>query len=111
MGIGGFTYLLGELKLFSAESRTSLLNVGETRQKHREARRRPHPERRWRLQILAARPFSPAYLGVGYIIGPHLGALNFAGGLLAWGLMVPLLAYFFMGPEISSNTLPARLGH
>jgi putative OPT family oligopeptide transporter len=42
---------------------------------------------------------TPAYLGVGYIIGPELGALNFAGGLLAWGLFVPLLVYF-IGPEM-----------
>lgn len=34
---------------------------------------------------------SPAFLGVGYIIGPVLAALNFAGGVLAWGLFVPLL--------------------
>jgi len=34
---------------------------------------------------------SPAFLGVGYIIGPTLAALNFAGGVLAWGLFVPLL--------------------
>ena len=43
---------------------------------------------------------SPAYLGVGYIIGPELGALNFAGGLLAWGLFVPLLV-FFLGPQLA----------
>jgi putative OPT family oligopeptide transporter len=42
---------------------------------------------------------SPAYMGVGYIIGPALGALNFAGGLLAWGLFVPLLVYF-LGPHL-----------
>jgi putative OPT family oligopeptide transporter len=42
---------------------------------------------------------SPAYIGVGYIIGPELGSLNFAGGLLAWGLFVPLLVYF-LGPEM-----------
>ena len=34
---------------------------------------------------------SPAYLGVGYIIGPRLSALNFSGSILAWGLMVPIL--------------------
>jgi len=34
---------------------------------------------------------SPAFIGVGYIIGPRLAALNFAGGVLAWGLFVPLL--------------------
>jgi putative OPT family oligopeptide transporter len=47
---------------------------------------------------------SPAYIGVGYIIGPELAALNFSGGVLAWGLMVPLLI-FFLGPELQ-NLLP-----
>lgn len=42
---------------------------------------------------------SPAYIGVGYIIGPRLAALNFSGGLLAWGLFVPLLL-FFVGPSL-----------
>ena len=37
---------------------------------------------------------SPAYFAVGYIIGPKLGALNFSGGVLAWGLLTPLIAYF-----------------
>ncbi len=45
---------------------------------------------------------TPAYLGVGYIIGPELGALNFAGGLLAWGLFVPLLVYF-IGPTMIAS--------
>ena len=47
---------------------------------------------------------SPAYLGVGYIIGPRLAALNFAGGVVAWGLLVPLLIYF-IGPTLP--TIPA----
>jgi len=42
---------------------------------------------------------SPAYLGVGYIIGPRLASLNFAGGVVAWGLLVPLLIYF-LGPGL-----------
>jgi putative OPT family oligopeptide transporter len=49
------------------------------------------------VSTFAAPAATPAYLGVGYIIGPELGALNFAGGLLAWGLLVPLLVYF-LGP-------------
>jgi len=48
---------------------------------------------------------SPAYIGVGYIIGPELASLNFAGGVLAWGLLVPLLI-FFLGPQLQ-NFLPA----
>jgi putative OPT family oligopeptide transporter len=42
--------------------------------------------------FLASGPtISPAYLGVGYIIGPRLSALNFSGSILAWGLMVPIM--------------------
>ncbi len=48
---------------------------------------------------------SPAYLGVGFIIGPRLAALNFAGGLLSWGLLVPLITYM-LGPQIQAS-LPA----
>ena len=44
--------------------------------------------------LLRAPGMSPAYLGVGYIIGPKLGAINFSGGVLAWGLLTPLIAYF-----------------
>jgi len=44
--------------------------------------------------LLTGPGVSPAYIGVGYIIGPRVAALNFAGGLLAWGLLVPLLLYF-----------------
>jgi putative OPT family oligopeptide transporter len=51
------------------------------------------------MSTFTAPAATPAYLGVGYIIGPELGALNFAGGLLAWGLFVPLLVYF-LGPHL-----------
>ncbi|HZN02213.1 MAG TPA: oligopeptide transporter, OPT family, partial [Candidatus Polarisedimenticolia bacterium] len=42
----------------------------------------------------------PAYFGVGYIIGPELAALNFSGGVIAWGLMVPLITYL-LGPQLA----------
>jgi putative OPT family oligopeptide transporter len=51
--------------------------------------------------FFSAPDISPAYLGVGYIIGPRLAALNFAGGVLAWGLLVPLLT-FTVGPYIQA---------
>ena len=44
--------------------------------------------------LLSSPGISPAYMGVGYIIGPKLGALNFSGGLLAWGLLTPIILYF-----------------
>lgn len=52
--------------------------------------------------LLTTPGVSPAYMGVGYIIGPNLAALNFTGGLLAWGLFVPLLLYF-LGPEMLAS--------
>lgn len=42
---------------------------------------------------------SPAYIGVGYIIGPTLGALAFSGGIIAWGLLTPIILYF-IGPSL-----------
>src|SRR5262245_10063965 len=48
---------------------------------------------------------SPAYIGVGYILGPSVAALNFAGSVLAWGFMVPLLIYF-LGPNLAQFLPP-----
>jgi putative OPT family oligopeptide transporter len=44
--------------------------------------------------LLSSPGISPAYMGVGYIIGPKLGALNFSGGIIAWGLLAPMILYF-----------------
>jgi putative OPT family oligopeptide transporter len=106
MGAGGLTYLLGEFKLFSA-SREFLLHVGEIGKSFIKlgADRVVNVGGVTKFSLPAV---SPAYLGVGYIIGIKLGSLNFAGGLLAWGLMVPLLVYF-LGPELA-KTLPAGAG-
>ncbi|HEV2177016.1 MAG TPA: oligopeptide transporter, OPT family [Terriglobia bacterium] len=46
---------------------------------------------------------SPALIGIGYIIGPRLSAINFSGGVIAWLLLIPLV--LFMDPD-----LPRRLG-
>ena len=54
------------------------------------------------MSVFNSPAISPAYLGVGYIIGPRLAALNFAGGVIAWGLLVPLLVYF-LGPSLSGH--------
>ncbi len=57
------------------------------------------------VTMFAAPSISPAYFGVGYIIGPELAALNFSGGVIAWGLLVPLIAYL-LGPQLDT-ILPA----
>jgi putative OPT family oligopeptide transporter len=61
------------------------------------------------ITTISAPAATPAYIGVGYIIGPELGALNFAGGVLAWGLFVPLLV-FFLGPQLIEKYLVASNG-
>jgi len=56
--------------------------------------------------FLAGGPsISPAYLGVGYIIGPKLSALNFSGSVMAWGLMVPMLLSM-LGPDFVQSIAP-----
>ncbi len=57
------------------------------------------------VSTCAAPSVSPALIGVGYIIGPELAALNFSGSVIAWGLLIPVLI-FFLGPQLQ-NYLPA----
>ena len=60
------------------------------------------------ITTIAAPTVSPAYIGVGYVIGPKLAALNFSGSVLAWGVLVPLMMYF-LGPQLQ-QFLPAGAG-
>lgn len=50
---------------------------------------------------LATPAASPALIGVGYIIGPRLAAINFAGGVLAWGVFIP--AALFLNPQLATQ--------
>ena len=43
--------------------------------------------------FLATPSASPALLGVGYIIGPRLAAVVFAGGVLGWWGLVPVMTF------------------
>ena len=54
--------------------------------------------------MLSSPAVSPAYMGVGYIIGPKYAALNFSGGLIAWGLLAPII-YYFISPSINADFL------
>ena len=75
MGLGGLFAALTELKVLAAKWQAAF-GVGKG-------------------AILARGPeMSPAFLGVGYIIGPRLAGINFSGGVLAWGLLAPALAFF-----------------
>jgi len=106
MGFGAAVYFLGALQLYS-QSRDFLVHIGTigvTRVKLALGTN-PIGVNAGGLTTLSAPAVSPAFLGVGYIIGPRLAALNFAGGVVAWGLLVPLLVYF-LGPQLR-DLLPA----
>ena len=107
MGFGGIVYLLGQFSLFSA-SRDFIVNVGQLGSSFvRMGRTAGSPTLpTGAVTTVSAPAISPAYLGVGYIIGPRLGSLNFAGGVLAWGVLVPLIL-FLGGPTFVAKFVPA----
>jgi putative OPT family oligopeptide transporter len=106
IGVGGVVFLLGRFGLFASDkevlipigrlgtSRLRLGGAGSTQSLATGG-----------ATSFAAPSVSPAYLGVGYIIGPRLASLQFAGGVLAWGMLVPLLIYF-LGPQLRAFLPP-----
>ena len=106
IGVGGVVYMLGRFGLFAAD-RDFHFDVGSLG--HSQVRLgpagSPNVVAAGGGSLFAAPSVSPAYLGVGYIIGIRLAAIQFSGGVLAWGLMVPLLM-FLMGPQLRGY-LPA----
>ena len=107
MGFGGLMYLLGAVNVFNPNN-TFPVNISAVGKKLL-LRSSTNPNVATTVtggaSLFTAPDVSPAYLGVGYIIGPRLAALNFAGGVLAWGLLVPLLT-FVLGPYVQA-TMPA----
>ena len=107
MGFGAVLYFLGQINIFSP-SNVFNVNIGAIGKKLL-LRTSTNPNVATTITggatTFSAPDISPAYLGVGYIIGPRLGALNFAGGVLAWGLLVPLLTYT-VGPYIQAQQPP-----
>ena len=106
IGVGGVVYMLGRFGLFASDRDIrfpvgslgrSLVRLGPAGTERVVAA--------GGTTTFAAPSVSPAYLGVGYIIGIRLAALQFSGGVLAWGLMVPLLI-FLLGPQLKQY-LPA----
>ncbi len=106
IGIGGLTFLLGRFGLFASDREFSIPvgTLGTSRVRLGGVNSTQFLQAGG-FSTFAAPSVSPAYLGVGYVIGAKLAALQFSGGVLAWGLMVPLLI-FFLGPQLRSF-LPA----
>ena len=110
MGVGAAIKLLGDLGVFRASNdfhvavgkfKESFVRLGLNKDANTISA--------GGVTTISAPAATPAYMGVGYIIGPELGALNFAGGLLAWGLFVPLLV-FFLGPNLIDKYTDAATG-
>src|SRR5271170_6882559 len=107
IGVGGIVYILGSFGLFAAgkDFHFAVGSLGRSQVRlGLSGSKNIVPT--GGISTFAAPSVSPAYLGVGYIIGLRLASIQFAGGVLAWGLMVPLLIYF-LGPQIRQY-LPAN---
>ena len=99
MGLGALVQLTGKFKLF-AMGKDFVINMGSTSIKFLTGKLNTITSTKVSGATVFSTPkVAPAYLGVGYIIGPRLAALNFAGGVLAWALFVPLVVYL-LGPNL-----------
>jgi len=115
MGVGALIYSLGVVQLFSA-SKDFIIKLGKIGSSFVRlgASKEAGTGSTGGVVSVAGPGISPAYVGVGYIIGPRLASLNFAGGVLAWGLFAPLLMYFlgpqlvekFYGPSVAMANVP-----
>src|ERR1700722_1801813 len=107
MSLGTLVQAMGELKLYAVD-KDFIVRIGELGKS--VVRLGPIGSTKLlqtgAVSTIAAPTVSPAYLGVGYVIGPELAALNFSGSVLAWGLLVPLFMYF-LGPQLQ-HFIPAE---
>jgi putative OPT family oligopeptide transporter len=100
IGVGGVVYILGKFGLYAADQDFPFAvgNLG-----HSQVRLGTLESTKvlatGGTSVFAAPSVSPAYLGVGYIIGLRLASIQFAGSVLAWGLLVPMMIYF-LGPGL-----------
>src|SRR5437773_714832 len=105
MGFGGLVYMLSALGLFATDRNFSVA-VGELgKSKLRLSTGGGQALGVGGISTWSGPTISPAYFGVGYIIGPELASINFSGSVLAWGLLIPLLVYF-LGPELQTLLPP-----
>jgi putative OPT family oligopeptide transporter len=100
--IGAAIYIAGRFRLYAPDHQFSGIGVGSLGQSRvrLSATDATQAATAGGFTSVAAPDISPSLLGVGFIIGTKLSALQFAGSVFAWGLMVPLLV-FFLGPQLA----------
>jgi putative OPT family oligopeptide transporter len=106
IGFGALVYLGGVFNLF-APDHDFFFRVGQLGKSTLRLGGAGSPQilQAGGISTCAGPEISPAYIGVGYIIGPELAALNFSGSVIAWGLLIPLLI-FFLGPKLQDYLPP-----
>jgi putative OPT family oligopeptide transporter len=87
MGLGIFFTLLTEFKIMGLKFQ-KIISLGKSQGS----------------LLLRGPEMSPAFFGVGFIIGPKLAAINFSGGVLAWGLLAPAVAFFLNYQDLAGVT-------
>jgi len=100
MGVGSLLYALGVTQIYAA-TKEFIIRIGQIGSSFIRLGTEQDASRvsTGGTVAVSGPGIYPAYIGVGYIIGPRLASLNFAGGILAWGLFAPLLMYF-LGPQL-----------
>jgi putative OPT family oligopeptide transporter len=104
MGVGMVLQILKDragLRLFR-ESVDFFAQLPASVIRHFDSSRAPLGSVRHGGAVAFATPsISPALIGVGYIIGFELSAINFSGGVLAWLVFIPLV--LFVNPGLAGQ--------
>ncbi|SFV01264.1 OPT family oligopeptide transporter [Alicyclobacillus macrosporangiidus] len=80
LGLGAvFKFLEDGLKLFPSEISTGVAGL---------------------RQGMVGMDTLPSLMGVGFVIGPRIGGLMAAGGVIAWLILIPMIAYFGQGTGV-----------
>src|SRR6266567_3114981 len=61
----------------------------------------------WYPGATVAGEITPEYLGVGYIIGPKVAGTMFAGGVISWLVLIPLIKFF--GSQLPEAIYPGTV--
>ena len=109
MGFGGLVYMLSAFGLFATDKDFPLAVGQLVQSKVGLTTGGGQTLSAGGVTIWSGPTISPAFFGVGYIIGPELASINFSGSVLAWGLLIPLLIYF-LGPQLKTMMPPGTVG-
>ncbi len=111
IGFGGIVFLLGRFGLYATDAlfAVPIGQLGASRVRIGGAGTK-NILGTGGVTSFAAPSVSPAFLGVGYIIGPKLASLLFSGGVISWGFLAPALIYF-LGPQLNTFLPPGSNPH